>query len=303
MACSGDRRVMKLKDKELEKERARGREIEKETADDNPPEEIIEHFSHCHPLTYTKADYAGFHCNICTQNNTEPSMSHQGEVINTTFAHPEHPVVAEFSKQSFRCDHCNNSGKGLRFICRTCNAEFHPVCTKNPSRLTAHLHQHELELKLRPYNTICNLCGTKGSKNNRMYRCKLCGFYLHSGCSEWPLYLVGHPLHPDHPLMFKSCDGIVQCCSACKMPMDGYKYSCGICYLDFDPRCVWSKSSEVATDEEMRQKYAGQQIRELPAINLSMANNLSGSHDSHVDPSGAVNLLQCCLMVGVCIGT
>lgn len=137
-------------------------------------------------------------------DNAEPSMSHQGEVIHTTFVHPEHPVVAEFSKQSFRCDHCNNSGKGLRFTCHTCSIEFHQVCAKNPTRLTTHLHQHELELKLRPYNTSCNLCGTKGSKNNRMYRCKLCGFCLHPGCTEWPLYLVGHPLHPDHPLLFKS---------------------------------------------------------------------------------------------------
>ena len=168
MSCSGERRVMKLNDKEIEKERTRERELESETADDNPPKEIIEHFSHPHPLTYTSADYARFCCSICMRtghgkryhcteckfdlhrtcakspltwlwhipaDNIEPFSSHQREVINTTFAHPVHPVTMEFNKQSFRCDHCNTPGKGSRFVCHTCDVEFHQVCAKNPTRL------------------------------------------------------------------------------------------------------------------------------------------------------------------------
>jgi len=65
--------------------------------------------------------------------------------------------------------------------------------------------------------------------------------------------------------------------------MDGYKYSCRDCNVDFDPGCVWSKSPKLTVEEEVGQKYAGQHIRQLPTANLSLANNLSENHAS-IDP-------------------
>ncbi|KAL2939321.1 Histone-lysine N-methyltransferase 2D [Bienertia sinuspersici] len=110
--------------------------------------------------------------------------------IIDTFAHPQHSVIADYKAKLFRCYHCKNVGDGLRYYCDTCNITLHQVCAEHPTTLASHLHpEHELELKIRPHFKHCEQCGTKGNrKNNRMYVCKECDFYMHPECSQLPLY-------------------------------------------------------------------------------------------------------------------
>ncbi|KAK9667120.1 hypothetical protein RND81_14G234300 [Saponaria officinalis] len=188
----GERYHMKLKDKSLQLERELERKLEFETSQQNiinninSITEIINHFSHVHPLMYAEADYASFSCNscagrgcgkryhcslckfdlhkVCAQTPLTWLVHNMGpseidtfggvcrEVVSTTFAHPGHDLVTEYKRRSYTCDHCNNSGNGLRFRCHACDGddgvEFHKACAKNPTRLTTYVHpEHEAALQ------------------------------------------------------------------------------------------------------------------------------------------------------------
>ncbi|KAL2933363.1 Histone-lysine N-methyltransferase trithorax [Bienertia sinuspersici] len=260
---------------------------------------MIDHFTHPHPLMYTETDYKSYQCNVC--NRTGKGMRYHCAQCNydlhkvcaqepiiwllhkmppedikkfgilhnktiNTFAHPQHSVIAVYKQKVFTCDHCKNKGDGLRYYCDACNVMLHQVCVEHPTRLTSHLHPyHELELKLRPHFKCCVQCGTKGShKNNRMYTCKDCDFYLHPQCSQLPLYLL-HLLHPPHPLLLNRGDGFQS--FACSMPAD-FLYSCKRCGLGFDRNCIMEKSI-MGLNDEVRRDFSDNKITLLPVANLT----------------------------------
>ncbi|KAL2939309.1 Histone-lysine N-methyltransferase 2D [Bienertia sinuspersici] len=288
------------REQEIENERERERELERETTQNSPKTDIIEHFTHPHPLIYIETDYGTFRCNACNRNGRGKRyhcaqcnfdlhkvcaqspiiwLLHQmppkeierfGILHNIidTFAHPQHSVIADYKKKLFRCVHCKNVGDGLRYYCDACDIMLHQVCAEHPTRLTSHLHpQHELELKVRPHLKHCEQCGTKGNhKNNRMYVCKDCDFYMHPECSQLPLYLL-HPLHPPHPLQLKGSCTEFRCSACLEWRAYKFKYSCTRCGLDFDQSCI-IKQSIMGLNDEVRQKYTEHKITVLPIANL-----------------------------------
>ncbi|XP_021750828.1 uncharacterized protein LOC110716503 [Chenopodium quinoa] len=294
------RSQMKLKDIEIKEERERERELERITAQDDLKTEITEHFTHPHPLIYTESDYKQFQCNSCNckgkgkrfncalcnfdlhkicaespiiwlLHKMPPEEIERFGILHDiidTFAHPQHSVISEYKQKLFRCDHCKNVGDGLRYYCDACNVTLHQVCAEKPTRLTSHLHpQHELELKLRPHFKYCELCGTKGShRNNRVYTCKECEFYMHPECSQLPLYLL-HPLHPPHPLLLQRSCSDYRCSACSELKTYGSKYSCTRCGLDFDHTCIIKKSI-IGLDDEVRQNHTEHKITVLPVANL-----------------------------------
>ncbi|XP_021750801.1 uncharacterized protein LOC110716478 [Chenopodium quinoa] len=294
------RSQMKLKDREIKEERVRERELEKKTSQDNLQTEITEHFTHPHPLTYTESEYKQYRCNSCTgygkgkryrcaQCNFDlhkvcaqspivwllhkmPSEEIERFGIHhdtiETFAHPQHSMTSEYKQKLFRCDHCKNVGDGLRYYCEACNVTLHQVCAEQPTRLISHLHpQHELELKLRPHFKYCELCGTKGSdRNNLVYTCKDCEFFMHPECSQLPLYLL-HPLHSPHPLVLQRSCSDYRCSACSEWKTYGSKYSCTQCGLDFDHTCILKKSV-IGLDDEVRQNHIEHKITVLPVVNL-----------------------------------
>ncbi|KAL9231737.1 hypothetical protein vseg_006925 [Gypsophila vaccaria] len=318
----GERHQMKLKDKSLEIERHKERS--EASQNDYSPTQIIHHFSHTHPLSYVQPDYAAFSCNscagrgrgkryhcslcrfdlheVCARTPVTWLLHHMArgemevfggvrrDVVASTFAHPDHVLATEYMRRSYSCGHCKNSGNGLRFQCHACDGgdvEFDQVCVKNPTRLTTYVHpEHELELMLRPHFKTCDLCGTSGPSNNRMYKCKRCDFYVHPGCTQWPLYLI-HPLHPPHPIMLNPCGSYIHRCSACRGFARRYKYSCKLCGLDFDLKCIL-KHSKFGQGEELRQKYAShhQEMSVMPVTNLALPDISQIFIDASVASSG-----------------
>ncbi|KAL2939308.1 Histone-lysine N-methyltransferase 2B [Bienertia sinuspersici] len=288
------------REQEIENERERERELERETTQNNPKTEIIEHFTHPHPLTHTETDYKTFQCNACNCNGVgkryhcarcnfdlhkvcaqspviwllrklPPEEIEKFGILHNiidTFAHPQHSVIADYKAKLFRCYHCKNVGDGLRYYCDTCNITLHQVCAEHPTTLASHLHpEHELELKIRPHFKYCEQCGTKGNrKNNRMYVCKECDFYMHPECSQLPLYLL-HPLHPPHPLLLKRSCGDFRCSACLEWRMHGFKYSCIQCGVDFDFNCIMVKSM-MGVNDEVRQNFTDHKVTVLPVANL-----------------------------------
>ncbi|KAL9231736.1 hypothetical protein vseg_006925 [Gypsophila vaccaria] len=235
-----------MKLKDKSLEIERHKERSEASQNDYSPTQIIHHFSHTHPLSYVQPDYAAFSCNSCA-----------------------------------------GRGRGKRYHCSLCRFDLHEVCVKNPTRLTTYVHpEHELELMLRPHFKTCDLCGTSGPSNNRMYKCKRCDFYVHPGCTQWPLYLI-HPLHPPHPIMLNPCGSYIHRCSACRGFARRYKYSCKLCGLDFDLKCIL-KHSKFGQGEELRQKYAShhQEMSVMPVTNLALPDISQIFIDASVASSG-----------------
>ncbi|XP_074286287.1 uncharacterized protein LOC141611609 [Silene latifolia] len=297
-----ERYELKLKDRALEKERKRERETNPQNS---TAAEIIQHFSHSHPLTYIQPGYQRFECNTCERRGEgkryhcaqcefdlhlacasmditwlvhhmpSEEMAAYGvdqETIVNSFAHPAHDLITVYKKESFKCGHCNDSGDGLRLCCHVCDVQFHRVCVNNPTKITSYLFpEYELHLKLsRPLFTKCGLCGDMEPTNSLMYGFKESKFYLHPGCTQWPLYLA-HPLHPPHPLVLKLCGVDAKSCSACGDLIgmyNSYKYNCKPCGLDFHLSCILRHSKLGIGQEVKRDYYPGQCITLLPVTNL-----------------------------------
>lgn len=276
-----EREKMKKRDEEIEEERNREREIELKNTNCKDEDDIINHFSHRHPLhkSYSTKPVRCNSCYVTTPHgwaytceaadctyslhkvcsggpvalrpSIDPAAGNiaPGQLI-TTFAHlPEHPVKDVYSNAEFLCGHCYTSGKGRRYKCDGCDVSLHPVCAKNPTRLSTFMHpQHELELRTKKHFKDCNICGHSlkaGEKafNLRVYGCKDCNFLVHPVCSQLPQYLV-HDLHPMtdplHPLQLKLTTSKTKCdranCGSDCTP--GWHYVCSICSVSFHIQCI-----------------------------------------------------------------
>ncbi|GAB4852887.1 hypothetical protein Ancab_017084 [Ancistrocladus abbreviatus] len=278
------REDLKAGDQEIEQERSREREIEKQMESCHVPARGIIHFTHSHPLNEvcwssnglcnscdTTCLGWGYQCDVescnfklhkeCAQMKApvtlSPMMSPLGEMpvmaeakTVSTFAHQPHPVSEMYSNSGYCCNHCNTSGYGRRYRCVECKVDMHPVCTENPARLSTFMHpKHELALKTKPHSKKCDLCGhhTTGT-SYRVYRCKECKFYLHPACSQLPQYL-SHGLHP-HFLVLKLMSHSSPCdAPECKHHCKKWRYHCSHCNVSIHVECILRSSLHGHSDK------------------------------------------------------
>ncbi|XAR64670.1 hypothetical protein NMG60_11008436, partial [Bertholletia excelsa] len=97
-------------------------------------------------------------------------------------------------------------------------------------------HHHPLTFieELEDDGVNCNGCGE--SISGPCCRCGPCKYFLHKSCVELPLEIVQHPLHPHHILHYHYKCGPLPCFS-CKRVIEGFLYSCTVCYFILDVYC------------------------------------------------------------------
>ncbi|KAL5545452.1 hypothetical protein UlMin_005139 [Ulmus minor] len=164
----------------------------------------FQHFSHEHPLKYTKnsspsneniscsackleilsgRDY--YCCKIC------PFFLHKVcyDMPRKThhLAHPNHFLTLQSSPSSatgkFLCKACGDHVNGFHYSCSECSFSYHILCSALPLSVLVSSHSHSLKLTFSPpYNFSCDIC-TKPSYNGWLYRCQICEFDTHLFCA------------------------------------------------------------------------------------------------------------------------
>ena len=178
----------------------------------------LQHFSHTHPLIFTK-EYVDegkeIHCSGC-----------------------EKPVLGP----SYNCDKCKFS--------------LHEICAKLPFKINHPFHRgHPLVLLSNPptqyMECLCDFCDK--TCNSFVYHCFTCKFDLDISCALLPSRVTGDFLELEHfshkhQLVFienHDNQGKEVCCSGCKELVSGPTYSCSQC--EFFIRNVLCNPSRLIT--------------------------------------------------------
>ncbi|XVF55998.1 hypothetical protein PTKIN_Ptkin06aG0080900 [Pterospermum kingtungense] len=168
-------------------------------------DQVIQHFSHQHPLelrnfqphttnTFICAGcnldasgrfYFCSSCNYClhkTCSQMPRNIDHQVD--------PKHTLVLlsspVYAAGSFKCNACGKLGTGFCYHCKDCQLDIHTLCINKPSSVKTSTHPHKLELCFSPpyrrKKFQCDICKKLGS-NHWLYRCGSCKYDVHMNCA------------------------------------------------------------------------------------------------------------------------
>ncbi|KAL4379522.1 hypothetical protein GQ457_02G039840 [Hibiscus cannabinus] len=226
----------------------------------------LQHFSHRHPLIFTKEHVDGgkesIRCSGCAKPVFGPSYGcakcefHLHEIctnlpseINHPF-HRDHPLVLLSNPPSgyveCLCDFCDGSCNGFVYHCFSCGFDVHVSCALLPPYVTGEFlelerfsHKHQLDFIEKHEESVCCF-GCKEVISGPGYGCSRCEFFLHKKCSMLPP-MISHPYHREHPLIlltnlppyYSSC-----ACDFCHRTCQGFIYHCPTCKFDLDIKCA-----------------------------------------------------------------
>ncbi|EYU27123.1 hypothetical protein MIMGU_mgv1a020084mg, partial [Erythranthe guttata] len=111
-----------------------------------------------------------------------------------------------YDEGRFRCDACQERGKGFSYHCQPCSIDLHISCAMLPSSLAHDSHVHPLFLVFKspyPNNKFsCDICLKPGSRQ-WLYVCKSCGFNAHLKCAAGdifpPVQTLSQSIEPTKP--------------------------------------------------------------------------------------------------------
>ncbi|KAI4338421.1 hypothetical protein MLD38_023485 [Melastoma candidum] len=231
----------------------------------------VRHFSHEHPLILDRVDDSGEICIACSRRIFDQGLacSSCGFLLHEKCAvlprelshhlHPQHPLTLVFDppqgSEFLQCSVCGRTHPGFVYRCNQCNYNIDINCfsknqvlipdvsTEEKNRKLQHFsHNNPLRLSYLAKRSArnCHLCGLPVS--GPAYCCTECGnFTLHKSCGQLPQCIQEHPFHPSHPLRlltqspYPSKESL---CDACRKPIVGFEYHCGICNFDLDLTCL-----------------------------------------------------------------
>ncbi|XP_010687681.2 protein VACUOLELESS GAMETOPHYTES [Beta vulgaris subsp. vulgaris] len=161
--------------------------------------------------------------------------------------HTKHPLKEVYKNSKFECKICKCNGKEMRFRCDQCDFNIHSACATCPVSLSSFTHpEHAVELMERPNLAHkCHLC--QKPITGMVYRCKLCKFFMHPVCSEFPEFLFKHVMHPPHTLKLQLMESSK--CDVCDKSCKHWRYFCGICDVHIHVGCLSSKNN-ISEDDE-----------------------------------------------------
>ncbi|KAK9075833.1 hypothetical protein SSX86_004162 [Deinandra increscens subsp. villosa] len=159
------------------------------------------HFSHDHPLDYTKLQpHRDAICSGCKQPISPGKFYYRCKLCgfylhqvcfsmpeNVTHpSDPNHNLTLETfptpSKLPITCKSCENPIKGFYYRCAKCTHYYHTLCLAAPLSLKTPSHRHSLNIEFVPvYDFHCDLCD-KPSYSGWVYHCNLCEFDAHLSC-------------------------------------------------------------------------------------------------------------------------
>ncbi|GJR23722.1 DC1, C1-like, zinc finger, RING/FYVE/PHD-type containing protein [Tanacetum coccineum] len=143
----------------------------------------------------------------------------------------------DFTKQDFRSQ-CSLCAKEINWFhryyykCDQCHYSIHKFCAELPETLQHpyHIcHHRHLILNRRTYSWKCDICRTRHTEHEPLYRCPECWLYIDLHCAMRYLKtdIIHHPSHI-HPLVRVAKEILCEC-DACGKEHKGVFYQCATC--------------------------------------------------------------------------
>ncbi|XVE65141.1 hypothetical protein DITRI_Ditri07aG0157500 [Diplodiscus trichospermus] len=240
-------------------------------------EELIQHFTHWHPLTLLvhlknmemeedrvfcficeklcSASATAYGCKQCNFFLHKSCMTSIPRKINHFF-HPCPLILLTSPFSSYICGGCDERGSALSFSCGRCRYQLDVKCALLPtvksegSKLIQHFsHQHPLALRENMDGTAevrCKACGEICLGPSSTYGCSRCNFFFHRSCAVELPQEIYHPFHPKHPLTLSSFPSYEfdYYCSACGSDVRSMlAYRCKKCEFTLHKDCAKLKPS------------------------------------------------------------
>ncbi|XVE65138.1 hypothetical protein DITRI_Ditri07aG0157200 [Diplodiscus trichospermus] len=234
-------------------------------------EDLIQHFTHRHPLTLhdlsnRQAEDPQVFCAICEKlcsNSANGCLSCKFFLHNSCMTtiprkinhlfHP-HPLIF-LTHPSYKCEGCEKRSSGFTYSCGKCRFTLDIKCGLLPTVESkgAHLiqhfsHPHPLALHENKEagtrargKCRCRACGEDCLESS--FGCSiLCNFFLHISCAELPKE-IHHPLHLKHPLNLTLTPWMQpdsSDCSECSLPINWFLpfYHCYKCDFNLHKDCA-----------------------------------------------------------------
>lgn len=245
--------------------------------------EIIDHFSHEHPLILKETYQIRNNGVLVFCSGYEDPLVHSPTyscdqchfLLHRSCAdlpheiqhslHHKHPLLlvaaSHFDgRRNVTCNACHTPCiSGFTYNCSLCNFHLHAKCASNWKITREESHKHEFTLLRKPMRFTCDACGKDG--NAISYLCTICQVLVHKECTSLPRHvrITSHPhrlwltwsLESDNP-----ADDIL--CKLCFQTLHsnsiGAVYCCRRCSYVADARC--------ATDESVRDEPISSGVEE-----------------------------------------
>ncbi|KAK9064374.1 hypothetical protein SSX86_015756 [Deinandra increscens subsp. villosa] len=274
------------------------------------------HFSHSHTLSFHKslegAQLTCTGCNFpCTGTpvyacrkckfflhdrcfNLARSLTHP--------SHPEHPLSLfpspTYTSGSFVCNSCNETGSGLCFCCSACEFDLHVHCayyndlnpkpSLNPTPVQIELKSHPSHPLIKRLQVSsghsCDVCGTACEPNVEAYRCDICDYDTHVGCTGLPETTCREDHEHALSLLYVNPHSKFEC-DVCKgaIAQTNCMYSCVTgCNYGMHVKCVDAKVTEKEPMSEMTFQLEMFKLQNKMKVHqMAVDTMLLGSHGLH----------------------
>ncbi|KAK6251077.1 hypothetical protein SCA6_005082 [Theobroma cacao] len=209
-------------------------------------EELIQHFTHWHPLQLVleknkeedqvcclicqklcSGSATAYGCKQCEFFLHNSCMTSIPRKINHFF-HPC-PLILLTSPFIYTCGGCDERGSFLTFSCGRCCFQLDVKCALLPTvksedakQIQHFSHQHPLALResINGSEVRCRACEEICSGPTYTFGCSRCSFFFHRSCAVELPQQIHHPFHSQHPLTLSS------------FPLKNFQYYCAACGLD-----------------------------------------------------------------------
>ncbi|CAA7044864.1 unnamed protein product [Microthlaspi erraticum] len=172
--------------------------------------------------------------------------------------HLNHPLTLMPSHPAgfvMNCDTCKETISSFNLFCRICNFIICTKCMVKAKKSLGELQRGQKFIRYdqekccrgkhnvvqvlvsRSYPVACTICNDKLYGN--IVSCTECKEIYHSRCIDQiaMLRVTSHRVHSDHKMIMELVDPKSKC-SACKLDIEKYGFSCEICVKSFHPNCL-----------------------------------------------------------------
>ncbi|KAJ0929401.1 putative chromatin regulator PHD family [Helianthus annuus] len=137
----------------------------------------------------------------------------------------------DFAEEDLQCNLCKEQIWSFHlcyYSCKSCDYSLHKFCAQLPNTITNHpLHpDHTMVLKYSYGFCRCIICNLK--RENYLYHCEVCKYYIDIICFSMSEHKINHPSH-DHQLERMYGQKDVLLCVACGYKHEGVFFQCTAC--------------------------------------------------------------------------
>ncbi|XP_058009513.1 protein VACUOLELESS GAMETOPHYTES-like [Hevea brasiliensis] len=174
------------------------------------------------------------------------------------FVHPC-PLVLRISS-TFYCNACCGHRSDFTYRCNQCDFDMDVECAQlstitsegENEQIQHHSHWHPLKPFEKIDQVSCEVC--ESVRQDRIYGCSQCEFYLHKACMDNLPQNIQHLFHPC-PLVLLPVPYSYNCSACDKICSPDLTFFCGNCRFYLDIKCALQMQPTVACEAYGRIKH------------------------------------------------